>query len=190
MATSKLQQQVSILLSTHLGQYTIRENHRPDWLDGLELDFYIEELQVGIEVQGIQHFEFSPMFHKDISDFHAQIERDRRKIELCTELDIGLYYIRYPSRLTELLDCLNRVSAVYQEQNAKSSKSIEYTLDSRNFPSYYKLYSKVGYAYKSQNLDRARILLAQLNFLVEHNRLVIPDQHFRKLLQIKVSISS
>jgi len=79
VSTSKLQRQVSALLSTHLGQYTIRENYRPEWLGGLELDFYIEELEVGIEVQGRQHFEYTPMFHASYGAFLEQKERDEQK---------------------------------------------------------------------------------------------------------------
>lgn len=54
MATSKLQKYTSSLLGKHFGEYTIRENHRPEWMmsrDGkrLELDFFIEELNFAIE---------------------------------------------------------------------------------------------------------------------------------------------
>lgn len=98
MATSKLQRQVSEFLSVHLGHYTIRENYRPEWLSTdnggrLELDFYIEELRAAIEVQGIQHFEFSPMFHATYGDFIAQQERDRRKKELCASSGIELFEV-------------------------------------------------------------------------------------------------
>jgi hypothetical protein len=104
MATSKLQRQVSMLLNTHLGQYTIRENHRPDWLDGLELDFYIEELQVGIEVQGIQHYEYTPWFHGNYEAFLAQKDRDERKSNLCQAQCVSLFYISSMSDKAYLLD--------------------------------------------------------------------------------------
>lgn len=88
-----MQKQVSMLLSLRLGKYTIRENHRPPWLDGMELDFYIEELRIAIEVQGQQHFQFVPFFHKDYDDFNAQQERDKDKAMLCRKNGIQLFHI-------------------------------------------------------------------------------------------------
>lgn len=98
MATSKLQRKVSQLLSVHLGQYTIRENAHPDWLitktgERLELDFYIEEPKVAIEVQGQQHFVFIPHFHKTYTGFEAQLSRDQTKRKICASKKIILYEI-------------------------------------------------------------------------------------------------
>jgi len=31
-------------------------HYRPDFLQGLELDIFIDELKIGMEYQGIQHF--------------------------------------------------------------------------------------------------------------------------------------
>jgi hypothetical protein len=69
VATSALQRYTSNQLSTYLGRYTIRENYRPDWLSTgngswLELDFFLEEIDVGLEVQGDQHYKYNPFFHK------------------------------------------------------------------------------------------------------------------------------
>ena len=88
-----MQRKTSELLSTHLGKYTIRENYRPQWLDGLELDFYIEELEVGIEVQGIQHYEYIEHFHKTQSGFEEAKRRDERKRHICSDFGIKLIEI-------------------------------------------------------------------------------------------------
>jgi len=97
MATSKLQREVSRLLSIYLGKYTIRENLRPDWLrfDGerLELDFYIEELSAAIEVQGEQHYHFVPIFHHDQDGFKKLLASDQQKKRTCDELGIKLFEI-------------------------------------------------------------------------------------------------
>ena len=104
MATSKLQRQASHLLSVHFGQHTIRENHRPDWLDGLELDFYIEELRVGIEVQGRQHYEYTPIFHKSYGAFLEQQERDEQKAILCFRQGVTLYEIREAVEILSIIE--------------------------------------------------------------------------------------
>lgn len=93
MSTSKLQRRVSELLSIYLGYCTIRENHRPQWLSGLELDFYIEELYVGIEIQGIQHYEYVEHFHKTQAGFDEAKRRDIQKRRLCTGRKIELIEI-------------------------------------------------------------------------------------------------
>lgn len=86
--TSKLQERVSEFLSVHFGEYTIRENHAPDWLitpDGgrCQLDFYITELDKAIEVQGIQHFKYIPYFHGTPDGFERRQYLDSFKREVC-----------------------------------------------------------------------------------------------------------
>jgi hypothetical protein len=108
MSTSKLQRRVSELLSIHLGQFTIRENIRPDWLLGpngerLELDFYIEELGIAIEVQGQQHYVYVPYFHGDYDGFRRRLILDRTKKEICEEFDIRLVEIENESSSLDLI---------------------------------------------------------------------------------------
>jgi len=185
MATSKLQRQVSALLSTHLGQYTIRENHRPQWLEGLELDFYIEELETGIEVQGRQHFEFSPMFHKSHADLLEQQNRDRRKMALCVAHNVGLYYIRYPARLMELLDCLNRVSQAHQERTGITPEPDAVLRTAKRHERYGKLYTKVCEAYRAQDIEKLKRLLERLEHLVAREYLHVSNKHLRRLIVFK-----
>jgi hypothetical protein len=73
------------------------ENQRPKWLDGLELDGYEEELKIGWEYNGKQHYMYVPeFFHsKGIEEFHSQQERDKKKIELCKKKGIKLLIIHY-----------------------------------------------------------------------------------------------
>jgi len=71
-------------------------NVRPDFLNGLELDGYNEELNIAFEYQGIQHYEYNKHFHRgDINIFHAQQERDRMKYKICKERGINLILIPY-----------------------------------------------------------------------------------------------
>lgn len=57
------------------------ENHRPEWLHGLELDFYFPETQSAIEFNGGQHICVSSFTTP--TEFHKQCYRDRRKKALC-----------------------------------------------------------------------------------------------------------
>lgn len=98
MATSKLQRRVSELLSIHFGGFTIRENHRPDWLLGpdgerLELDFYIEEMGIAIEVQGEQHYAYVPHFHGEYANFERRQQLDATKRKVCLRRDIELFEV-------------------------------------------------------------------------------------------------
>lgn len=68
---------------------------RPEFLGGLELDGYNADLKVAIEVQGVQHFHQSPIFHRKSRDLHQQIERDLRKQSLCLRNHIKLVLVPY-----------------------------------------------------------------------------------------------
>lgn len=59
----------------------------------LELDFFIEELNVAIEVQGIQHVEYVPFFHNTYNDFLERKKRDEEKIAICYRKEIDLYHV-------------------------------------------------------------------------------------------------
>jgi hypothetical protein len=113
MSTSRLQRETSHALSIHLGKYIIRENYRPEWLNGMELDFYIEELKTGIEVQGQQHYQWIKYFHKTYSEFQALQSRDQKKKEICDCHQIGLYYIHDTDEMRELLFRLSDIEFVY-----------------------------------------------------------------------------
>lgn len=91
--TSKLEKYLSNELYTRFGQYSIRQNYRPQWLEGLELDFYIEEISIAAEVQGDQHYKFTPRFHKDYDDFLEQRKRDEKKQHICKERNIRLFEV-------------------------------------------------------------------------------------------------
>jgi very-short-patch-repair endonuclease len=57
---------------------------------GIEVDLYCEELDLCIEVDGIQHHEYTPYYHSNIEAFNAQQERDKNKDRLAEEKGIIL----------------------------------------------------------------------------------------------------
>ncbi len=68
---------------------TILRHHRPPFLMGLELDIFIEDLDLAIEYQGEQHS--IPMDHWDgESGLRRQQARDRMKADICASLGIEL----------------------------------------------------------------------------------------------------
>ena len=61
-----------------------------------ELDGHNDELKIGFEQQGIQHYQYHPHFHRNgIVDFENQQERDKSKRKQCIELGIRLIEVSY-----------------------------------------------------------------------------------------------
>lgn len=123
MATSKLQRRVSNLISTHLGQYTTRENYRPCWLSfergRLELDFYIDELKTAIEIQGMQHYAYVPFFHSNKDGFARQVKRDKAKAIMCQNHGVQLFAIdTLDDALALILTLAGKAHNYHVHQNA------------------------------------------------------------------------
>jgi len=94
------------LLSTY--KFTsIRPNwlKNPETMQNLEIDCYNEELKLGLEKNGIQHYKVEPFLHRPPNwksltfeelkqacqeKFNTQIKNDNIKIKLCEELKIDL----------------------------------------------------------------------------------------------------
>ena len=81
--------------------YEVKTNIRPDFLKNpntgrnLELDMYDPISRIAIEYNGIQHYKFTPKFHKNVEEFNKQIGRDKIKKQLCDENNIKLISIPY-----------------------------------------------------------------------------------------------
>ncbi len=75
-------------------------HHRPDWLEGLELDIFVPSLNLGFEYQGQQHFHPVEIWggSKGLEDLQ---ERDAHKAKLCGTYGIDLIAIDYTEPLTE-----------------------------------------------------------------------------------------
>lgn len=73
---------------------------RPDFLKNpetgknLELDCYNDELKIGLEYNGIQHYKWPNFTGQSKEDFVKQLRRDKYKTEVCTQH--GIYLINVP----------------------------------------------------------------------------------------------
>jgi hypothetical protein len=81
---------------------------RPDFMKrqvtgrNLELDGYNHELKLAFEYNGAQHAQFVPKFHKTITDFEQQLQRDKEKRQLCLENNITLIEIPHTIKYDDL----------------------------------------------------------------------------------------
>lgn len=105
---SKLEEEIAKLLDSENIIYEYRKRDF-DWLCRMELDFYIPNLNVAIECQGLQHFQPVDFGDKNINikeAFESTIYRDNKKKQLCDEHNIKLLYfsklgINYPYQVYE-----------------------------------------------------------------------------------------
>ncbi len=100
MKTSKGEQKVAQILSQ--GGFTYRKEVSFEGLKGgkdfLRFDFavfYKGKFQFLLEVNGKQHYEYVPYFHKTQLAFRRQKEYDMRKIKYCLSHKILLICIPY-----------------------------------------------------------------------------------------------
>jgi hypothetical protein len=78
----------------------ILRHHRPDWLNGLELDLYIPRLRLGVEYQGQQHFHAIRAWGGEEA-LQAVRERDALKARTCRKAGVRLVTFDYTEALTE-----------------------------------------------------------------------------------------
>lgn len=87
---------------------------RPDFLrnevtgniNNLELDCFNQELKLAVEYNGIQHYKFTPYFHKSHEHFLTQKYRDYMKRNLCRDAGITLIEVPYTVQNNKIYDYL------------------------------------------------------------------------------------
>lgn len=80
--------------------YKIYRHYRPGFLEGLELDIFIEEVNIGIEYQGIQHYK--PVEHWGGKEALKELKkRDSCKKKLCEAQEVQLVYFKYNEGLSD-----------------------------------------------------------------------------------------
>ena len=84
----------------------------------LRLDFYLPDIQVGIEYNGRQHY-FPSEFFGGEEAFSRRIENDRQKQKYCDEHDIILIVIPYYMEENEIITLLTNI--IYPERLSRSA---------------------------------------------------------------------
>lgn len=100
-----------------------------DWLvneegNKLELDGYNDELKIGIEYDGKQHFEFVEHFHKTMEAFNKRQQDDRIKDHLCLKNGVKLirvpYTVKYNDMLSYIKEQCDKLDINYDDKPDKS----------------------------------------------------------------------
>ncbi len=96
--TSEQERNTALVLQQLLPDVVFKKV-RPYWLKNpktnacLEIDLYCEELSLGIEVNGEQHYK--PGFGSSQEAFHEQMLRDAQKQKICAARKVHLVTIPY-----------------------------------------------------------------------------------------------
>ena len=117
---SKLEKDVMRLLDSLGIKYTFQKKFL--WLGKQTVDFYLEDYNIAIECQGMQHFEpvrFGGISNeKAINRFNEQILRDNNKRELCNKNGVKILYYskikkKFPYKVLKNLNDLKREIITY-----------------------------------------------------------------------------
>lgn len=73
----------------------LEEVHLPGCEGGLYLDFFLPLRRLAVEVQGEQHYRFSPHFHGDRKGYLEAQRRDQNKREWCQKNNVRLVELPY-----------------------------------------------------------------------------------------------
>jgi hypothetical protein len=74
----------------------------------LEIDCYNDELKLGVEYHGINHYKYIPFFHKTREAYEKMRERDDYKLYMCKKLGINLIVVPYTTSHDKICSYLNR----------------------------------------------------------------------------------
>ncbi|SHJ66385.1 hypothetical protein SAMN02745165_02874 [Malonomonas rubra DSM 5091] len=90
----------------------------------LHLDGYNADLAVAFEVNGIQHYQFTPRFHESEEDVRLQKQRDAIKAELCEENGVNLITVPYWVINEGVLSIKNHLTKTLIGRGLKSVRDI------------------------------------------------------------------
>jgi hypothetical protein len=95
-------------IKTHFPNYKVYHHGKPKWIGRQHLDIYIEELNIGIEYMGTQHYESIDFFGGDESLIKTK-ERDEIKREKCNSNNCTLLIVNEGYILQELINTIENI---------------------------------------------------------------------------------
>ncbi|GLS89017.1 hypothetical protein GCM10007916_00840 [Psychromonas marina] len=125
---SRNEKVVQSVLAYFLSPEQYERSFTPDFFNNksMHLDFYIKEIDLAIEVQGTQHYEFTPAFHATEEDFHTQEQNDTFKKQEC--MDNGLHLIQFDARELEKINRIDKAIIYTARQLMPQLEKINSTL--------------------------------------------------------------
>lgn len=89
------------VLGKALKQMFPMHNIQPEYpIGGLRLDYYMSDMKIGFEYQGIQHEQFNNFHFATKDDFRKAQNRDYEKSSMCEAMGIPIVYIYHDESLT------------------------------------------------------------------------------------------
>lgn len=108
---SLLEEKVDVIL-TEMSIDHIQQK-KFDWLGLQSLDFYLPEYNIAIECQGMQHFKPLEIFGGENGFINRKI-LDEKKLELCEQHSLPLYYINYNE---DIENKISKILKIYGNKN-------------------------------------------------------------------------
>ena len=98
--SSIMERKVAEILTEKKVEFVRQKNF--EWMKRMKLDFYLPSINLGIECQGIQHYEPVEWFGGE-KYFEKQIKRDELKKNICMKHGIKIEYIKYNEEINKRL---------------------------------------------------------------------------------------
>ena len=102
----KKEEELYRLIKKIYSKYNVIYQYKPSFLYNSitkgqqSLDIYIEDLKIGIEYQGKQHYEAIEIFGGKKGLIETK-KRDQEKLERCRQNGVKIIYIKYDEKITE-----------------------------------------------------------------------------------------
>lgn len=84
----------------------------------LEIDCYCPELRLGVEYNGVQHYKYTPYFHKNREAFLNQKYRDEIKKRACQDAGVTLIVVPYTVKPKDIQTFLQRELMSYEAKKS------------------------------------------------------------------------
>lgn len=117
------------------------ESSRPNWLKNpetggiLEIDCYNDELKIGVEYNGIQHYRYPNIYHRTYEEFIKQVRRDQYKYTKCNENGVYLITVPYNIPANKIKEYIHRYLPENVTQKDENSRcEIQSELNESNIP--------------------------------------------------------